>query len=65
MDAQKFMNLHGLTECFECDGDLYKRQENAEARKVSSGKEVITHQLSAGARKKGKPKEEGQPNNET
>lgn len=51
MDAQKFMNLHGLSECYECDGQLFKHQENADARKISSGKEVITHTLNAGVKK--------------
>ena len=51
MEAQKFINLHGLTECYECDGVFFKRKENADARAVTSKLEVITHTLNAGAKK--------------
>jgi hypothetical protein len=49
-EAQIFMNEHGIKICYECDGVLFKREENANARKVKSGKEIVTHELSAGVR---------------
>lgn len=58
--AQLFMNQHGIKECYECDGLLFKQKDNADARAAASGKEVVTHTASAGARKKKKDEEDPQ-----
>lgn len=50
MDAQKFMNENRISECWECDGTLFKHKENAEARAKTSGKDVIPHTINAGVR---------------
>ena len=50
--AQAFMNENKLKECFECDDVFFKHKENATARAVSSGKEVINHSVNAGGKTK-------------
>lgn len=50
-EAQAFMSLNKIKTCYECDGVLFKHQDNANARKLSSTKEIITHTLSAGVKK--------------
>lgn len=47
-EAQKFMNQHGITKCYECDGQLYKHEANAKIRQASSGKPITVHEASAG-----------------
>lgn len=59
--AQKFMNKEGITTCYECDGHLFKHIANAEARRMATGADVVTHQLSAGPVQK--TEEEETPNN--
>lgn len=51
MEAQRFMNEHGLMECWEVDGVFYKRLENAEKRSRKKEKEVIRHEINAGVRR--------------
>lgn len=48
LEAQKFMNEHGLKKCYECDGRMYKHKENANGRKMMSDKPVIEHEANAG-----------------
>lgn len=48
MEAQKFMNQHGLKECWECDDVFFKHEDNAKARAKSSGKAVTPHTINAG-----------------
>lgn len=59
--AQKFMNKEGISECYECDGLLFKHFDNAEARRKATGENVIIHNLSAGPAQK--TEEEETPNN--
>jgi hypothetical protein len=50
MEAQKFMNLNGLKQCWECDGAFFKHEENAKARAKTSGKDIIPHAINAGVK---------------
>ena len=51
LEAQKFMNANGISKCYECDGLLYKQKENANGRKIMSGKEIVEHEANAGLKK--------------
>jgi hypothetical protein len=55
-EAQKFMNAADISICYECDGQLFKHLDNADARSLATGAEVVTHQLSAGPVEKTKKK---------
>lgn len=57
--AQAFINQHNIKECYECDGLLFKNKENADARAIQSGNDVVPHTVNASVRKK--KKEEEQP----
>lgn len=48
--AQKFMNEQGIEKCYECDGKLFKHEENAKGRSEMNGAAIVTHELSAGAK---------------
>lgn len=51
-EAQAFMNTHKLSECYECDGFIFKHKENANARAAEKKTDVVTHTANAGAKKK-------------
>lgn len=48
--AQLFMTQNKLEACYEVDGTFFKHKDNAEARAKTSGKQVIPHTVSAGAK---------------
>lgn len=50
LKAQVFMNQQRIAECWECDGELFKHKDNADARAKASGEELITHSANAGVK---------------